>query len=226
MKARQKAYYMDIAKRSAEMSYAVRLKVGACAVKGTRIISTSWNGTPSGTDNCCEYKDENGELRTKDCVLHAEENLILKAAADGESTRGAVLFITHAPCIHCARMIYGAQFSEVYFNEHYRSIEGVEFLESVGVKIEKYENIPTPTPEDLYLFQNNKETPTEVDEKAILKKKLFDDMNALIENVISNPVEVPPETLSDTLTKFIAPWPPQEAEDNISIEQFNSQQNQ
>lgn len=171
MKQRQSDYYMDIAKRSAEMSYAVRLKVGACAVKGTRIISTSWNGTPSGTDNNCEDVLPDGTLKTKDSVLHAEENLILKAAADGESTRGAILFITHAPCIHCARMIYGAQFSTVIYDEAYRSLDGVEFLKSVGVKVEKYDS------ENLWLHR-----PATEENTLILSEKGYEQFLEAVNN--------------------------------------------
>lgn len=218
MKARHKKYYMDIAKLSAQQSYAKRLQVGACAVKGPRIISTSWNGTPSGTDNTCEYIDDNGELKTKDSVLHAEENLILKASADGQATRGAVLFITHAPCIHCARMIYGAQFSEVIYNEEYRSLQGIEFLESVGVKVSKYQE-----EQDIMLFtkpQTHNITPDE--EKIKKKKELFDNMNSIIASVIISPCEESLKPFSSVIEKVVElDIEPLDMDSEITVEQVN-----
>ena len=124
--------YMDTAKRFAELSTATRLKVGACVVKEHRIISIGYNGTPSGWDNSCE---DGGT--TKDEVIHAEANAIIKLARDGESGKDASIFITHAPCIHCSKMIQGAGIKEVYYSVEYRDDSGVKFLEKSGLKVEK-----------------------------------------------------------------------------------------
>lgn len=145
MKPRFAEYYMDIAKRSAQMSYARRLKVGAVAVdisgKRSRILSTSWNGMPEGMDNNCEIENEDGTLTTRPEVLHAEENTITKAAEAGESTRGAVLFITHSPCMNCAKLIHGSGFVEVIYDKMYRSNDGLKYLIDRGVIVTKYSNI-------------------------------------------------------------------------------------
>ena len=102
--------FMDTAERFAQLSSAKRLKVGAVVVKENRIISIGYNGTPAGwTNDCEEYvtlSDETVINRTKDEVIHAEANAIAKLARDGESGSGADLFCTHAPCIHCAKLIY------------------------------------------------------------------------------------------------------------------------
>jgi dCMP deaminase len=124
--------YMDTAKRFSELSSATRLKVGACVVKDHRIISIGYNGTPSGWDNECEV-----DGTTKDEVVHAEANAIIKLARDGESGKDASIFITHAPCIHCSKMIQGAGIKNVYYSIEYRDDSGVKFLEKSGLKVEK-----------------------------------------------------------------------------------------
>lgn len=128
--------YMDIAFRLSQMSYANKLKVGCVIVKDKRIISMSWNGTPSGTDNTCEY-EFNGNLVTKDAVIHAEENAILKLARDGQSGLDSVLYCTHSPCIDCAKMIYSIGIKQVYYKDDYRSVDGIDFLRELKVGVDK-----------------------------------------------------------------------------------------
>ena len=133
--------FMDTAERFAELSSAKRLKVGAVVVKDNRIISIGYNGMPAGWTNVCEEKvwDKTGdyELKTKDEVIHAEANAILKLARDGESGNGADLFCTHAPCINCAKLIYGAGIKKVYYRESYRDTLGVDFLDKCDIKTNK-----------------------------------------------------------------------------------------
>ncbi len=140
---------MDTAARFADLSSAKRLQVGAVVVKDNRIISIGYNGMPSGWTNECEkrvytlsgvteYLDEDGSsyrLVTKDEVIHAEANAILKLARDGESGNGASLFCTHAPCIHCAKLIHGAGIDQVYYRESYRDKLGIDFLENCKIKV-------------------------------------------------------------------------------------------
>lgn len=133
MKEKFKNYYMSIAELTAELSYAKRLKVGAIIVKDNRIISIGYNGTPAGFDNCCE--DSNGN--TKSSVFHAEENCILKITQSHESSKNAIMFITHQPCINCSRLIYNAGISKVFYKHPYRLNDGLEFLNTVGIDIEK-----------------------------------------------------------------------------------------
>ena len=134
--------FMDTAERFAKLSSAKRLKVGSVVVKDNRIISIGYNGMPSGWTNVCEEKvwDKTGdyELKTKDEVIHAEANAILKLARDGESGNGADLFCTHAPCINCAKLIYGAGIKKVYYRESYRDTLGIDFLDKCDIKVEKY----------------------------------------------------------------------------------------
>jgi len=141
--------FMDTAERFAQLSSAVRLQVGAVVVKDNRIISIGYNGMPSGWTNECEhvvdvaktdprydYNNFTKELKTKDEVIHAEANAILKLARDGESGNGSSLFCTHAPCIHCAKLIHGAGIEHVYYRESYRDELGIDFLEKCKIRVE------------------------------------------------------------------------------------------
>jgi len=154
--------YLQTASVFSELSSAERLKVGAVIVKDHRIISIGYNGTPAGWDNSCEnkeymkpnddkwrvpgeiekiypFKDENGRyrLKTKNEVLHAEENAIVKLASCNESGQGASMFVTHAPCIQCAKLIYGAGIKSMWFSNYYRTTEGIDFLRKSRVSCEK-----------------------------------------------------------------------------------------
>jgi dCMP deaminase len=129
--------YMKTAKLFAEHSSAIRKKVGAVIVKDDRIISIGYNGMPAGWTNECEevvtptlpYLQGDGPtLKTKPEVIHAESNAIAKLAKSTESGEGATMFITCAPCLECAKLIYQAGITEVYYEEDYRNNEGINFL--------------------------------------------------------------------------------------------------
>ena len=156
MNERMINFYMSLTQTCAEMSRAKRLKVGAVIVNHDNIISFSWNGTPSGWDNDCEkkvyadawsidnnhwdYLEEDGtayNLVTKDEVIHAEANSIIKLARDGESGNGASLFCTHAPCIHCAKLIHGTGIKTVYYRESYRDTLGLDFLDKCKIEVKQ-----------------------------------------------------------------------------------------
>lgn len=125
--------YLDTASRFAMLSTAKRLQVGAVAVKDNRIISIGYNGMPSGWINVCE--DEDG--KTKPEVVHAEANAIIKLARDGESGKDATMYVTHAPCVQCAKLIYGAGIKKVIYRDVYRDEWGVRFLKECGVEVEQ-----------------------------------------------------------------------------------------
>jgi dCMP deaminase len=159
--------YMSWAKRTAELSHAKRLQVGAVIVKDDSVISYGYNGMPAGWDNDCEdqvwdsgaggwldpeeieakypYEDWNESaqrnvryaLKTKPEVLHAESNAIAKLAKSNNSGLGADLFVTHMPCLDCAKLIYQSGISRVYYNENYRDDSGVKFLEKSGVEVKQ-----------------------------------------------------------------------------------------
>jgi len=131
---------MDWAKRVGELSHARRLKVGAVIVKDDCVISYGYNGMPSGWDNNCEDEiwnthDGSSELKTKQEVLHAESNAIAKLAKSNNSGVGSTMFITHSPCMECAKLIYQSGIDTVYYNGDYRSDDGIKFLLQSGVKV-------------------------------------------------------------------------------------------
>jgi len=157
--------YMDWAERTAQLSHAVRLQVGAVIVKDDSVISYGYNGMPAGWDNDCEnvewcsaggwldpeeieegwpyegtYLDADGNemqgryrLKTKPEVLHAESNAIAKLAKSNNSGLGADLFVTHSPCLECAKLIYQSGIGCVYYGANYRDDAGIKFLEKSGV---------------------------------------------------------------------------------------------
>jgi dCMP deaminase len=118
------------------------LKVGAVVVKDHRIISIGYNGMPSGWDNVCEevvevHEDGGVITKTKDEVIHAEANSILKLAKSTDGGDGADLFCTHAPCIQCAKLIYGAGIKRVFYRESYRNEDGINFLNKCNIEVTK-----------------------------------------------------------------------------------------
>jgi dCMP deaminase len=148
MKQKYIDLYMDWAERTAQLSHARRLQVGAVIVKDDSVISYGYNGMPAGWDNNCEiesvelYSGYEGAihrtvLKTKPEVLHAESNAIAKLAKSSNSGLGATLFVTHAPCLDCAKLIYQSGISSVLYRNSYRDTSGVEFLEKSGIDIQQ-----------------------------------------------------------------------------------------
>ncbi len=165
MKQKYIDLYMDWAKRASELSHARRLHVGAVIVKDDTVISYGYNGMPAGWDNNCEdIKWDSGAggwlspeeiveqypyegwhegaqrnvrygLKTKPEVLHAESNAIAKLARSSQSGSNADIFITHAPCLDCAKLIYQSGISSVYYRNSYRDTAGIEFLEKSGITV-------------------------------------------------------------------------------------------
>ena len=131
--------YMDVAERFAKLSSAKRLQVGAIVVKDDRIISIGYNGMPAGWDNDCEdyiqLSDDTLTTKTKPEVIHAEANAIAKLAKGNESGDGSTMFLTHAPCIDCAKQVYTTGIKKVYYRNSYKNTQGVDFLEKCGVEV-------------------------------------------------------------------------------------------
>jgi dCMP deaminase len=141
MKQKYIDLYMDWALRSAQLSHARRLQVGAVIVKDDSVISYGYNGMPAGWDNNCEDEIIDDKwmvtLKTKPEVLHAESNAVAKLARSANSGSGADIFITHAPCLDCAKLIYQSGISSVYYRNSYRDDSGVEFLKKSGIEVKQ-----------------------------------------------------------------------------------------
>ena len=133
---------MEIAGIIAKQSSAKRLQVGAIVVKEDRVISIGYNGMPAGWTNECEevveYHEDGGTVtKTKPEVIHAEANAIAKLAKGNESGDGSNMFLTHAPCLDCAKQIYTAGIKKVFYRDSYRDTLGIDFLEKCGINVEK-----------------------------------------------------------------------------------------
>ena len=123
-------YMLGIAHLTALQSKAQRLKVGAVFSRDGRPLCTGWNGMLEGVaDDSCE--DSLGN--TKSSVIHAEMNALRYMARAGISTNGTTLYITHAPCINCAKHLAGIGLERIVYSHTYCSTEGIDFLKSVGI---------------------------------------------------------------------------------------------
>jgi dCMP deaminase len=144
--------HMASAEVYSKLSSAKRLQVGCVVVKDNTIIGIGYNGMPSGWDNECEvlipeqeivniesrsitYIEE--RLVTKSEVLHAETNALAKIAKSTNSSDGASLFVTHAPCLDCAKLIYQSGINSVYYRNSYRDEKGIDFLKHCKVEVSK-----------------------------------------------------------------------------------------
>ena len=139
-------YFMDIAHVVKRRSNCSRRDVAALIVQDRRIISTGYNGTPSGIKNCfeggcprCASNTPSGE-RLGECIcVHAEANAIIQAACYGVALRGATLYCTDSPCLLCATMIVTAGIKEVVFESSYRfSAQAARLLKTAGIRCRRF----------------------------------------------------------------------------------------
>lgn len=131
-------YFMGVAKLTAQLSHAVRAKVGAVLTKDNRIISVGFNGTPRGFNNCCEDEQLDGSLVTKNIVVHAEMNALCFCAKTEIETDGATLYLTLSPCTNCALAMIQSGIRRVVYLEKYRDLSGVKILEQAGIEVEQF----------------------------------------------------------------------------------------
>lgn len=133
--------HMAAAEVYSKLSSAKRLQVGCVVVKDNTIIGIGYNGMPSGWTNDCEdviqLSDDTVELKTKSEVLHAETNALAKIAKSTNSSEDASLFVTHAPCLDCAKLIYQSGINSVYYRNSYRDEKGIDFLKHCKVEVSK-----------------------------------------------------------------------------------------
>ena len=140
--------YMELAVNLAKRSHCIKKHVGAVLTKDTRIISIGYNGPPAGTHNCdVEFPSEGCARDSKgscSLALHAEQNAILYAVKNNTSVEGSTLYVTLAPCLACARIIFSMGISKVVYLFSYAEYKGigsdevVDFLVKFGVNVQRY----------------------------------------------------------------------------------------
>jgi len=134
------SYFMKIASAVSERSTCDRAMVGCVLVRDKRILTTGFNGSPTGQDHC----DEIGHLIVDGhCVrtIHAETNAIIQAALHGVSTRGAICYVTHLPCINCTKALINAGITRIVYGESYRVDENaISFIKAAEIEIVQHTN--------------------------------------------------------------------------------------
>lgn len=129
-------YFMDLADVVARRSTCTRRAVGAVIVRERRILATGYNGSPPGFPHCTE---EGCLMVDGHCVrtIHAEMNAVVQAALHGVSIRGATVYCTSFPCIHCAKVLIGAGVEAVVYRDPYDDPLAAEFLRQAGVRVRR-----------------------------------------------------------------------------------------
>lgn len=136
-------YFMEMAKLAAKRSTCLRRTVGAVIVQDKHVVATGYNGAPKGIPHCSElggcyrtaHNISSGERHELCRALHAEQNAIIQAATYAQSIEGASIYITHQPCVICAKMIINAGIKRIIVDRGYPDEMAVEILEQAGLKI-------------------------------------------------------------------------------------------
>ena len=139
------AYFMDITFLVAKRSTCLRRAVGALVIKDKRILSTGYNGAPTGIKHCneagclrAELKVASGEKHELCRGIHAEQNAIIQAAFHGVGIKGATLFCTNLPCSICAKMIINAGIKKICYHSGYADAISKEMLDAAGIEVKKF----------------------------------------------------------------------------------------
>jgi dCMP deaminase len=138
-------YFMEIVELIKTRSTCLRRQVGAVIVKDKRILATGYNGAPVG----CKHCDEIGCLREKLNIpsgqrhelcraIHAEQNAIVQAAYSGTSVNGGTLYVTHQPCVLCAKLAINAGISRIVFRGEYPDELAMKLLEEANIEVTRY----------------------------------------------------------------------------------------
>ena len=138
-------YFMEMAELTAKRATCSRRQVGAVITRDTRAVATGYNGAPRGLAHC---EEKGGCLRQKLGVpsgqrhelcraLHAEQNAIISAASMGNAIEGGTIYITHQPCVICAKMIVNAGIKRIVVREGYPDELSMEILDEAGLKVER-----------------------------------------------------------------------------------------
>ncbi|OPY59680.1 MAG: tRNA-specific adenosine deaminase [Pelotomaculum sp. PtaU1.Bin035] len=139
-------YFMDITRVVAKRSTCLRRQVGAVLVKDRRILASGYNGAPAGLKHCLEtgclrerMGVPSGERHELCRGLHAEQNAVIQAAVHGTAIKGSVCYVTHQPCLLCAKIMINAGVEKVIFQGDYPDPLAQEIFEEAGVEIIRYQ---------------------------------------------------------------------------------------
>ena len=142
------AYFMNITTLVAQRSTCTRRAVGAIIVKDKRILSTGYNGAPTGIRHCLEVgclreslQVPSGERHELCRGIHAEQNAIIQAAYHGVSVKNAVLYCTNQPCAICSKMIINAGIKKIYYQSGYTDALAQEMLTEAGIDLIKHDDL-------------------------------------------------------------------------------------
>lgn len=139
-------YFMEIVELIKTRSTCLRRQVGAIIVKDKRIVSTGYNGSPTGCKHCAELgclreelKVPSGQRHELCRAIHAEQNALVQAAYSGTSVKDGTIYVTNQPCILCAKMIINAGIKKVVYNGDYPDEMSKELFKEAGVRIVRFE---------------------------------------------------------------------------------------
>lgn len=139
-------YFMDIVDLIKTRSTCIRRQVGALIVKDKRILATGYNGAPTGCRHCidigCMRQEMNipsGQRHELCRAIHAEQNAIIQAAYSGTSVKDGTLYVTHQPCVLCAKMVINAGIRKVVFRGEYPDELAMDMLKESGVRVVRFE---------------------------------------------------------------------------------------
>lgn len=137
--------FMELARNVASWSSCVRAgrQVGSVIVKDKRILTTGYNGAPSGVKTCKErgfcMRDKlniQSGTRAEMCyAIHAEQNAVIQAAKMGISVEGATIYVTHQPCSVCTRILINAGIKRIVYGESYPDTFSLELLKEAGIEL-------------------------------------------------------------------------------------------
>lgn len=139
-------YFMEIARVASTRATCLRRKVGAAIVKDKRILTTGYNGAPAGLSHCLEI----GCLRAAMAIpsgqrhelcrgIHAEQNALIQAAVHGIAIKGSTIFVTHQPCVLCAKMLVNAGIKKVVFAGEYPDELSRQIFQEAGTELVPFE---------------------------------------------------------------------------------------
>jgi dCMP deaminase len=139
-------YFMEIAEVVSQRSTCIKRKVGAVLVKENHIISTGYNGAPSGFNHCtsktCLRQNIRSGERPELCRgVHAEINCVIQAALHGTSIKGqTTLYTTTFPCMNCLKLLINSGINRIVFKEDYNLANTAKkaLLDESNIKVEKF----------------------------------------------------------------------------------------